>query len=205
MIPHQSEYFRGEKESINWGWNLILTWEPGRRKIPIFFLSALPRHFGNSENSVPWRWRGHLAQVTNCASGLPRSIRGGISAHGANSAWHRCADLMTQKRRKNVLSEMCRLEEVGFRAGLFFLYRCTWAALQIDSSCCKRTGECDVDWPWGHGFNSSALIQQGWPCFLVGSSCPLTRPLGAPYLKSRRHLWNFNLHLNRTIQDQNVK
>ena len=195
MIPHQSEYFRGEKESINWGWNRILIWEPGRRKFP-FFSQGPPQIF--------WQlWELSALKVARspgpdnklCLWGLPRSIRGGISAYGANSAWHRCADLMTQKRRKNVLSEMCSFEGVGFCAGSFFLYRCTWAALGIDSSCCKRTGECDGDWPWGHGFNSSALIQQGWPCFLVGSSCPLTRPLGGPCLKSRRHLWNFNLHL----------
>ena len=62
LIPHQSEYFRGEKESGLW-------FSPGNReeKNSHFFLRALTWSFDNSENSKPGRWWGHLAQVTNCA------------------------------------------------------------------------------------------------------------------------------------------
>ena len=102
-------------------WTLILTWEPGRRKIPIFFSGPWPDLL-TTQNSKPGRWWGHLAQVTNCACGVCPEV-----SEEDFSVWHRGVDLMTWKRRKNGLSEICRFEEVGLcgMAGLF-----TWAALE---------------------------------------------------------------------------
>ena len=75
----------------------------------------------------------------------------------------------------------------------------------IDFLFYKRTGWWAADWDGWPSFSSRALVGRWWHCFLVGSDCLLTSPLGGPYLSSRRHLWNFNMHLNRTLQDQNAK
>ena len=187
-------------------WTLNLTWEPRRRKIPIFSSGPWPdllttlRTQSLEDGEVTW-------PSPNCNKlclwGLPRSIRGGlqpmkkrVSDTGVLIWWHgrgermvflKCADL---KRWGCVEWQDC--------------FSCTAAPelfWGIDFLCYKRIGQCDADWPWGHSFSSSALIQQGWHCFLVGSSCPLARPLGDPYLKSRSHLWSFNMHFYRTIQN----
>ena len=184
-------------------WTLILTWEPGGEKFP-FFPQGPDLIFWQLWELKAWKMVRSLGPGNKlCLWGLPRSIRGGlqpmkkrVSDTGVLIWWHgrgermvflKCADL---KRWGCVEWQDC--------------FSCTAAPelfWGIDFLCYKRIGQCDADWPWGHSFNSSALIQQGWHCFLVGSSCPLARPLGDPYLKSRSHLWSFNMHFYRTIQN----
>ena len=202
LIPRQSEYFRGEEESGLW-------FSPGNlggEKFPVF---------PQGPDLIYWQlwevkaWevvRSHGPGNKLCLWGLPRSIRGGpqpmkktvshtgvlIWRHGRGErmVFLKCVDL---KRWGCVEWQEC-----------FFCTVAPELLWGIDFLCYKRIGQCDVYWPWGHSFNSSALIQQGWH-FLVGPSCPLAIPLGDPYLKSRRHLWNFNMHFYRTIQDSSVK
>ena len=171
------------------------TWE---EKNSHFFLRALTWSFDNSELKA-WKVVRSLGPSNKlCLWGLPRSIRGGfqpmkkiVSGTGVLIWWHGRGERM-------VFLKSADLKRWGCVEWQDCLPELLW---RIDFLCYKRIGQCDADWPWGHSFNSSALIQQGWHCFLVWSSCPLARPCGDPYLKSRRHLWNFNMHFYRTIQD----
>lgn len=98
-----------------------------------------------SENSMLGRWQCHCTCNKLCLWGLPRSIIGGISAYLSLQPMEKAAP--STVCLFDGTEEKCSLWNVqiwrgGFcaTAGHFFLYHCTWTALEINSLCCKRTG-----------------------------------------------------------------
>lgn len=105
--------------------------------------------------------------------------------------------------RKNVLPEMFRFREFWVLWNCTTVFpgslhmNCVWDRLAILQK--ARITFCG--WALRTQPQFSSLLRHEWHCFLVGSGYLLTRHLGSPYLKSRRHLCNFNTHLNQTLQD----
>lgn len=142
-----------------------------------------------------------------CLGSPPWRLRGGVPAYLPRERWGEqclaqvCPFDDTKRGRKNVLPETFWSEEfwvlwnrrTAFPRSLHL--NCAWdrpAIPQKAMVACRKPALRTQAW-------FRALVRRGRRCFLVGSGHLLTRALGGPHLKSRRHLWNVNMHLNRTL------